>query len=62
MPAYVHHIDIFSKEGVGYLELELEVVVSCYVVLEAELGSSGRAASILNYRVISPPSTLNFLL
>lgn len=49
MPACVHHIDIYSKEGVEFIELELEVVVSYYVVLEAERGSSGRAVSILKY-------------
>lgn len=45
----VDHIDIYSKKGVEFLELEMEVVVSYWVVLEAEPGSSERSVSILNY-------------
>jgi hypothetical protein len=35
-------------------KLELEMVASHLWVLKIELGSSGRATSILNYRAISP--------
>ena len=42
------------------LELESQTVVSCLWVLGIEPRSSGRAASVLNHRAISPPCPLPF--
>ena len=43
-----------QKERSGALELDLQTVVSCQLVLGIDPRSSARTISILNHRAISP--------